>query len=72
MKTSGNKISLVISAAILGSMLIVPVLPASRYSKSNELAEIENEVKTVGYDSSFDTSKTSVGLSIGRELSIGL
>ena len=70
MKASGNKISMVISAVILGSMLIVPILPAEFYSGSHDSGEESQGFKSIEYQETLSNGEVSVGFSIGSELSV--
>ncbi len=72
MKTSGNKVMIIFSVVILGSMLIVPVLPAGRYFFNDNANQKEIDMTTIEMSESFDSSNVSVDFSIGREISIRL
>ncbi|WP_066633546.1 hypothetical protein [Labilibacter marinus] len=70
MKTSGNRVMIVLSAVILGLTLIVPVLPAKHTLLNNEVEFIEQHA--IDINDVFDTSEVSVDFKIGRERSIRL
>ncbi|MGQ1786443.1 MULTISPECIES: hypothetical protein [unclassified Saccharicrinis] len=70
MKTSGKKVVIMFTAAILVSMLMVPVLPAGDYINDSYGNEIDADA--IPIDECFDSSNISVNFSIGRELTIRL
>ncbi len=72
MKTSGNRVMMIVSAVILGSMLIVPVLPTGHSFFKNDVCQKEIDAQMVNVQGELNNSSVSVGLSIGREISIRL
>ncbi len=71
MKISGRKICIVISAAVIGLMLIVAVLPAE-YIQDDQTSESEISEEGTPYFNKEIQFDQSVGVSMGSEILLRL